>query len=272
MSDARALAVSVHGEIATGSSDTVVAIMTDTLSCATRKRELPALSAPISSSWIHISETLRLVLAVQPSYVDLWCLLDAEHGKSLKPVKAVRIELDDEGQGWQCIRCAALSDDGTMIAVSNNTGTRLFRFDVAELTVTTVTFKKLRQRVATALHFVQCGEQQCLITATIGRVGDLKKKLKLTVWDLHTGTIVAEFAKLDSGALRTFHFLLLDFTFFVFLIKQVIFKKNLLLHSVTVPVFFLAVASIGVSMDKQWCATRSFFGRVVVYSLDKMEV
>lgn len=229
-SDARALAISKRGEVATGSSDTVVAVMTDVLSCATRKQILPSLSGPISASWIHVSESMRLVLGIQPNYLDLWCLLETPEGNSPKPVKTVRLELDDKGQGWQAIRCAALSPDGTLIAVSNDTGTRLFRFDLEELTLTAVGFKKLRQRISTALHFVYCGAQRCLLTATIGRRGEQKRRAKLTVWDLDTETVAAEFTSLSC-----------------------------------------AIASITVSPDGQWCATRSCVGEVVVYSLDKME-
>lgn len=119
----------------------------------------------------------------------------------VKPVKVASIDLDDNGP-WAGIRSAALSSDGSLIAVSNKSGTRLFKLDLDELTIQTVEFKRLKQHVCSALHFASIGNggAESLVAGVVSRTkGGKDDQVRLTVWDLENLTVVAEFKDVDSG-------------------------------------------------------------------------
>lgn len=215
------MAISSLGKIATGAADMNVKLISHIESLKPRIEILPTVSPVLSSNWVLICVPLRLVVTVSPDHIDLWYLMGNDDNgmnglpkyivnsssfeEDMKPIKIASIELDDYGP-WKGIRSAALSSDGSLISVSNNCGTRLFKLDPTELTIQTILFKKLRQYVCTSMEFCSIGNGsiECLVTGSISKIKrSNKRKLCLTAWDLENQTIVAEFTDVDSG--KYFH-------------------------------------------------------------------
>jgi hypothetical protein len=202
MSDARAIAISTQGVVATGSSDTAVILSKNLLSYTNRKEYLPSLSACLSSCWVQFCPSQQLVLTVQPNSLSIWCLVENDISSStLKPVQALLLKVKDGPQGWSAVRCAAINQDASWICVSNDSGTRLYNFNVQNLTLKHINFPQIAQHISTALHFVMYQSNCCLLTATIDSTSSNHKNISLILWSLVDLKIIFKAHDISSGKL-----------------------------------------------------------------------